>query len=180
MSREKYIEQFKTVADIEKVVSALIEEYRVNRKKPLGVMFRVAIPPNDATTYTEGTQGPHKLVAGVRVCDYAFESSTNTEWVIPHPRMGLSFSKTLGHLKRTRKMLSRHAKGYKQPGPANIAWWILEDRDIPKDMAFVQDPDDKQHYFLTVTKRMHVMTLARNLKQIAYKMTIMKDLSFGA
>lgn len=179
MAKEGYVAQFKTAEDLEKVINTLIAEHRVAKNKSLGVMFRVVIPPNDSTTYIEGTQGASKLVEGVRVCDYAFESSTKLEWVIPHPCMGLSFSKTFSHLKNTRKLLSRHAKGYKQPGPAHVAWWILEDRDLPDGMAFVQDPDDKQHYFLTVTKRMHIMTLARNLKLIAHKMTIIKDATFG-
>ncbi len=148
------------------------------KRNQLGVMFRVVVPPNGPTNYIEGTQGRYRLVEGVRVCDYNFEKATNLEWVIPDLTMGLSFSKTLSHLKNTRKMLSRHAKGLNKPGPANVAWWILEGRDLPDGMQFVQDVKDKSHYFLTVTKRMHIKTLVRNLQLIAYKMTVAKDMTF--
>lgn len=142
-------------------------------------MFRVVIPPNDATTYIEGTQGPHKLVEGVRVCDYTFEKSTGLEWVIPDPTSGLSFSRSFSHLKSARKLLSKHAKGKNCPGPANMAWWILEGCDMPSGFAFVQDPRDKNHYFLAVTEKMHISILVRKLKFIAYRMSILKDGTFG-
>lgn len=45
-------------------------------------------------------------------------------------------------------------------------------------MAFVQDPKNKKHYFLTVTDRMHIDTLVKNLKTVANNMSVIKDLTF--
>ncbi|GLS26023.1 hypothetical protein [Marinibactrum halimedae] len=179
MDETQYIGQFKTIEDLGDIVNKLINDHRDAKNGTLGVMFRVVVPPNKPTSYQEGHQGPYKLTEGVRVCDYKFEKSTGLEWVIPDPTMGLSFSKTFSHLKSTRKMLSRHAKGKNNPGPAHIAWWILEDRDLPQGMAFTKDPKNKHHYFLAVTERMHINTLVKNLQLIAYKMSIIKDLTFG-
>ncbi|EIK44753.1 hypothetical protein O59_002476 [Cellvibrio sp. BR] len=175
MSKEGYVEQFKTVGDLQEAIDRLIAEHRIAKKKELGVMFRVVVPPNTATIYEEGSQGPYQLMHGVRVGDYTFD--TTLEWVLPDPSAGLSFSKSFSHLKSTWKMLRNHAKGKNQPGPANIASWILESRSIPDGMAFMKDPKNNNHYFLTVTKRMHISTLVTNLKLIGHGMTIMKDLT---
>lgn len=75
-------------------------------------------------------------------------------------------------------MLRNHAKGKNNPGPANIASWILESRSIPDGMAFVKDPKNNNHYFLAVTHKIHVSKLVSNLKMISHAMTIMRDLKF--
>jgi hypothetical protein len=138
-------------------------------------MFRVVVPPNTPTSYQEGHQGPYKLVEGVRVCDYKFETSTGLDYVLPDRASGLSFSKSFSHLKNTRKMLSRHAKGFNNPGPANMAWWILSECDIPSGLEFVKDPKNNSHYFLAATERMHISTLITKLKLVSYHMSVMKD-----
>jgi hypothetical protein len=46
-----------------------------------------------------------------------------------------------------------------------------------KGMAFTQDSKNNNHYFLSVTEKMHIFTLVTNLKLIAHAMTIMKDLT---
>ena len=175
MDDDEPLLQFKTAEDLKLAVDKLIATHRDAKNKNLGIMFRVVVPPNDATTYIEGHQGPYKLIRGVRVCDYAFEESTGLEWVIPDPTRGLSFSKSYSHLKSTQKMLARHAHGYNKPGPANVSWWILSKCDIPPGLQFVQDPKDNSHYFLAVTERMHINVLVKKLKLIAYHMSIMKD-----
>lgn len=175
MSKDGYIEQFKTTDDLQQAVDRLIAEHRIAKNKELGVMFRVVVPPNEPTTYQEGSQGPYQLVHGVRVGDYTFD--TTLEWVLPDPSAGLSFSKSFSHLKSTWKMLRKHAKGKNQSGPANVAFWILESREIPDGMAFVKDPKNNSHYFLAVTKRMHISMLVRHLKMISHAMSVIKDLS---
>jgi len=111
----------------------------------------------------------------VRVCDYKFEKSTDLEYVLPDRTCGLSFSRTFSHLKGTQKMLARHAKGYKKPGPANVSWWILSKCDMPKGLEFVPDPKDNSHYFLAVTERMHIDILLGKLKRISFHMNVMID-----
>lgn len=175
MSKDGYVEQFKTVGELQEAIDKLIAEHRTAKQKKLGIMFRVVVPPNDATIYKEGSQGGYQLVHGVRVGDYTFDATL--EWVLPDPTAGLSFSRSFSHLKSTWKMLRKHAKGKNQSGPANIASWILQSRKIPNDMAFIQDPKNNNHYFLVVTKKMHVSTLVTNLKLIGHAMTIMKDLT---
>ena len=176
MKDDNVLEQFKTIEDLQRAVESLISEHRnaQNGQSP-GVMFRVVIPPNDATTYVEGTQGGYRLVEGVRICDYKFETATGLQYVIPDPTCGLSFSKSYSHLKNTRKMLARHARGYKCPGPAHVAWWILSEFPVPDGLHFVKDPKDNNHYFLAVSERMHVETLVSKLKSVARHMTIMRD-----
>lgn len=176
MTESKQLDQFKTIEDLQQAIESLIKEHRVAQDaRQLGVMFRVVVPPNDATTYQEGHQGGYRLVEGVRVCDYKFETATGLQYVIADRTCGLSFSKSYSHLKNTRKMLSRHARGYKKPGPAHVAWWILSEFPVPDGMEFVRDPKDNNHYFLAVVERMHITTLVSKLKAIARHMTVMKD-----
>ena len=139
-------------------------------------MFRVIVPPNSETLYEAQHQGPYDLVNGVRVCDYTFEA--NLEWVLPDRTKGLSFSKTYSHLKNTRKMLSRHARGYNQPGPANVAWWILSKFDVPEGLEFIKDPKNSNHYFLAAIRRMLIGELVDKLEQIACHMTVALDVFF--
>jgi len=179
MEDGKYVEQFKTVDDIRDVINTLIEEYRNAKKGKVGVLFRVKVPPNSSTLYKEGHQGNFRLVQGVRVGDYTFDKNSNFEWVLEDREAGLSFSKTFSHLKGKQKMLSKHAMGYQKPGPADVAWWILESNELPDGMEFVRDPDDRSHYFLAVTRRMHISKLVENLKFISFRMNLAKDISFG-
>lgn len=175
MSKDGYVEQFRTVGDLQDAVTRLISEHRVAKQKKLGVMFRVVVPPNGPTIYQEGSQGPYPLINGIRIADYTFDSTL--EWVLPDPTAGLSFSKSFSHLKSTWKMLRRHALGRHKPGPANIASWILESRDIPDGLAFVKDSKDNNHYFLSVTEKMHVSTLVTKLKLVGHSMSVMRDLT---
>ena len=109
MDQPNYLEQFKTAQDLELAIKELITKHREAQNNSLGVMFRVQVPPNGITLYTEGHQGAdsegnlYKLVHGVRVCDYNFETSTNLNYVIPDRTCGLSFSRTYSHLKATQK-----------------------------------------------------------------------------
>ncbi len=41
MGKEGYVEQFKTVGDLQEAINKLIAEHRIAKKKELGVMFRV-------------------------------------------------------------------------------------------------------------------------------------------
>jgi len=170
--------QFKTVEDLRAVISDLIIQHREAKRVKLGVMFRVVIPPNTATLYEEDHQGPGiVLVEGVRVGDYKFETSSALEWVIPCDQSGLSFSRTWSHLKDTRNMLKRFNKIDDIQQPTNVGWWILDDERVPKDMKFVLDKKKKNHYFLTVTKRMHISDLVSKLEWVAQRMSIIKDLT---
>ncbi|MFC6633990.1 hypothetical protein [Microbulbifer taiwanensis] len=178
MPPSKYVAQYKTIEDLRSYVNELIEAHRDAKTNPIGVLFRVVVPPNDSTSYIEGSQGPYQLVEGVRVCDYNFDKASGLEWVLPDRTMGLSFSKTFSHLKNVRKMLSRHAKGYKNPGPVDVSWWVLGEHNMPSGMEFIQDPDDKNHFFLAVTERMHVRKLVENLQFFAYHMNMIQDETF--
>lgn len=92
MTKEGYVEQFKTVGDLQEAINRLIAEHRTAKRKDLGVMFQVVVPPNGPTIYQEGNQGPYQLIHGVRVGDYTFDSTL--EWVLPDPAAGLSFSQS--------------------------------------------------------------------------------------
>ncbi len=52
---------------------------------------------------------------------------------------------------------------------------VLEKADIPVDLKFVADQKNDRHYFLTVSKKMTVDTLVSKLKQIANRMSVIKD-----
>lgn len=175
MENQQYVAQFKTVGELQEAIDKLIQEHRTAKGKKLGILFRVVVPPNPATTYVEGSQGPYTLIQGVRVGDYTFDQTL--EWVLPDPAAGLSFSKSFSHLKNTWKMLKKYAGKNGSSGSANVASWILENRHLPRGMAFTQDPKNNNHYFLSVTEKMHVSTLVTNLKLVAHSMTIMKDLT---
>lgn len=175
MENHQYVSQFKTVGELQQAIEKLIQEHRTAKGKKLGVLFRVVVPPNPVTTYVEGSQGPYTLIHCVRIGDYTFDQTL--EWVLPDPAAGLSFSKSFSHLKSTWKMLKKHANKNNNPSPTNVASWILETRNIPKGMAFTQDSKNSNHYFLSVTEKMHISTLVTNLKLIAHAMTIMKDLT---
>jgi hypothetical protein len=44
-------------------------------------------------------------------------------------------------------------------------------------MEFVQDPDDSDHYLLTITKDMKITDLVFKLTWISQRMTVMTDLT---
>ncbi|WP_179957490.1 hypothetical protein [Exilibacterium tricleocarpae] len=56
MGDGQYVAQFKTIEDLHGLVNKLIDEHRDAKKGKLGVMFRVVVPPNNPTTYREGSQ----------------------------------------------------------------------------------------------------------------------------
>ncbi len=47
-------------------------------------------------------------------------------------------------------------------------------------MEFIQDPDNPDHYLLTITEDMKITTLVEKLKFIAQRVTVMKDLTLEA
>lgn len=175
MTSDGHVEQFKTVGELQEAIDRLIQEHRIAKNKKLGVMFRVVVPPNNATIYKEGSQGPYELIQGVRVGDYTFDGTL--EWVLADPTAGLSFSKSFSHLKNTWKMLRKHARGKNLSGATNVASWILESRDIPDGLAFIKDSKNNNHYLLVVTEKMHISKLVAKLKIVGHAMNIMKDLT---
>jgi len=72
--------------------------------------------------------------------------------------------------------------GFQKKGTKiNCAYWILENNNsIPEDMEFVQDPDNPEHYLLTITRDMTISDLVNKLKWIAGRMAIMNDLALEA
>ena len=152
MKRDKkavFQHQLKTLENIEEKINALIIEHRKRRGSDLGVVFRTVIDPNDATLYEQGHHGKGALYHGVRECDYKI-SPANPNWVLASDEHGLSFSSTVKHAVGTMKFLG----GFQKKGTKiNCAYWIFEgNQAIPTDMAFVQDPDNPEHYLLTITK----------------------------
>ena len=138
---------------------------------------RTVIDPNDATLYEQGHHGKGALYHGVRECDYKI-SPANPNWVLASDEHGLSFSSTVKHAVGTMKFLG----GFQKKGTKiNCAYWIFEgNQAIPTDMAFVQDPDNPEHYLLTITKDMKITDLVYKLRWISQRMTTMKGLTLEA
>ncbi|WP_226649538.1 hypothetical protein [Microbulbifer variabilis] len=105
---------------------------------------------------------------GVRKRDYLF--SPDEHWVLPHEKMGLSFSAHWQHLKRIYRLKKKITRGL----PIHV-FWVLEKVDIPSGLAFVPDPKDKNHYLLTVTERMKVETLVEKLTWVADRMSVIRE-----
>ncbi len=103
---------------------------------------------------------------GIRYRDYLFDA--DGAWVLPHDQKGLSFSGTWKHLSGVYKMFSRGQS--KSPD----VYWTLSVVDLPFGLKFEQDrsPSSKAkgHYFLTVTKKMHVSQLRDKLLWVADRM----------
>lgn len=155
--------QFKSRTDLKAVIEKLEKHYA-----------RPANPGKHPTLYEETLDGKFRTVMGVRVCDYNF--SADEKWVLPNDQAGLSFSGTWKNLKDVYRMFTR---GKNKDGSEKLAdiYWILDKADIPENMAFIEDrdPRKKGHYFLTVTEKMYVTTLVKNLKWIADRMSVIKD-----
>ncbi len=169
--------QLKTLEDIKEKIRSLIVEHRKRGGSHLGIVFRTVIDPNAPTLYQEGHHGKGGINQGVRECDYKL-SKSDPNWVLASKKHGLSFSVSVDHAIKITKFLG----GFQKKGTKlNCAYWILETNDaIPSDMEFVQDPDDPDHYLLTITKDMKITDLVAKLTWISHRMTVMKDLTLEA
>lgn len=169
--------QLKTLENIEEKIRSLIVEHRKRGGSHLGVVFRTVIDPNQATLYKKGHHGKGGLNQGVRECDYKL-SKSDPNWVLASSEHGLSFSVSVNHAVNTMKFLG----GFQKKGTKiSCAYWILEESDaIPVDMAFVQDPDNDEHYLLTITKDMKITDLVYKLTWISQRVTVMNNLKLEA
>lgn len=169
--------QLKTLENIGEKIRALILEHRKRSGSHLGVVFRTVIDPNEPTLYKEGHHGKGGINQGIRECDYKL-SKADPNWVLASRTHGLSFSVSVDHALKITKFLG----GFQKKGTKlNCAYWILENNDaIPADMEFVQDPDDPDHYLLTITKDMKITDLIAKLSWINNRMTIMAGLTLEA
>lgn len=149
--------QLKCLSDVQKIISD-IEVY----------LARPAIEGKHPTIYEDRAEGKFRTVMGVRICDYQF--CTDEKWVLPNPKMGLSFSASWENLKFVYGLYKKRAK----KKPVDI-YWILSEADIPKGLAFKKDEGNSGHYFLAVTERMKVEQLVEKLRFVAYRMSVMKE-----
>ncbi|WP_370978760.1 hypothetical protein [Agaribacterium sp. ZY112] len=149
--------QLKCLSDVQKLISE-IEVY----------LARPAIQGKHPTIYPDREEGKYRTVKGVRICDYQF--SPDEQWVLPNPRMGLSFSASWENLKFVYGMFKKRSK----KKPVDI-YWVLSEADIPSGLAFSKDEDNSGHYFLSVAERMTVDQLVEKLKFVAFRMSVMKD-----
>ncbi len=104
--------------------------------------------------------------------------ASDPSWIEASDEHGLSFSATLKHTVGTMEFLG----GFQKKG-TKIRWayWILEDnKAIPDDLKFIQDPDNPAHYLLAVTKRMHINELVSKLNFMSQRMAVMNDLQLEA
>ncbi|WHI46084.1 hypothetical protein QT397_09765 [Microbulbifer sp. MKSA007] len=118
------------------------------------------------TLYMDDKQG--KTYNNIREKDYLF--SQCKQWVIPHSQMGLSFSAHWQHLKDQYKLKKKHAKG----SPVDV-FWVIEKCDLPEGLEFIADERDKQHYFLTVTRKMTTAQLHQKLIWLADRMSVIRE-----
>jgi hypothetical protein len=129
------------------------------------------------TLYKTDTVGKHKIRQGVKEADYKF-SESDPFLIKASNEHGLSFSSTFNQTKFTLDLLGKFQKPKTK---IHVAYWILEDSlVIPSDMAFVQDPDNSEHYLLVVTKDMTLKTLVDKLTWISQRMTMMTGLELEA
>ncbi|MFS1525623.1 hypothetical protein ACL7TT_16170 [Microbulbifer sp. 2304DJ12-6] len=149
--------QLKCLSDIKKFIS----EIEIYRARPI-------VRGKHPTLYEERKEGRYRTVMGVRVCDYQF--SPDERWVLPNPKMGLSFSSTWDNLKFVYGMFKKRAK----KKPVDI-YWVLSEADIPPGLAFKQDSENSGHYFLAITERMLVEQLVDKLRLVAQRMSVMED-----
>ncbi|MGN0920198.1 MAG: hypothetical protein ACI4NJ_00575 [Cellvibrio sp.] len=151
-------QQFKTLNDL----SEIIKDYK-------GMLMRPTLRMSHPTLYRRRDVGKSEsLVKGVRVKDWLF--SSDMKWVMPHDQMGLSFSSSYSNLKQVFKLKERH-----NPGKRIDIFWVLEQSDLPEGLKFEADRNKKGHYFLTVTKQMHVSTLVKCLAHIAQHMSVIRN-----
>ena len=152
------IEQFKTITDLQDVITALEGRLaRPTRHLSHPTLYR----KRDVVSRT-------KIIKGIQIEEWCF--SEDGQWVLPHDQMGLSFSSRFQHLKGVFKM-----KKIKNPGSTINIYWILERADIPPDMKFEEDRSKKGHYFLTVTRSMTLDALVKKLKMVAHRMSVIRN-----
>lgn len=169
--------QLKTLEDLRKKINELIAEHSKLPGSTLSIAFRTVIDPNTSTLYQEGYHGRGSLYSGIRECDYKI-STSDPNWVLASSEHGLSFSSTMSHAINTMTFLG----GFQKKGTkVKCAYWILENAEsIPQDMKFVQDPDNPEHYLLTITKDMRISDLVLKLQWISQRMTTMEGLVLEA
>ncbi|PUA26714.1 MAG: hypothetical protein B0W54_23550 [Cellvibrio sp. 79] len=150
--------QYKSLDDLKKIIVELE-----------GCMTRPVKRGQHPTLYPKVKEGEYRTVSGIRVVDYIL--SVDEKWVLPHNQKGLSFSANWSELKRVYRMLARV-----KTTPLDVHW-ILQGADIPDDMEFVEDerPNKKGHYFLTVKRQITIYKLVNNLKWIADRMTVIRN-----
>lgn len=175
--KQPFVNQLKTLENLQQKIAQLIVQHRNHPGSHLGVVFRTVIDPNSPTIYQEGHHGKGGIRRGIRECDYKL-SKADPNWVLASTEHGLSFSSTMKHAVGTMEFLG----GFQKKGTKiNCAYWILEDsKVIPEDMEFVQDPDNPEHYLLTITKDMLISDLVKKLQWISDHMTVMNDLTLEA
>ncbi|MCX2783734.1 hypothetical protein OQJ46_12130 [Microbulbifer thermotolerans] len=175
--KKVFVNQLKTLENLEQKINQLVASHSRRNGSHLGIAFRTVIDPNEPTLYKEGHHGRGNLIEGIRECDYKI-SKADPNWVLASPDHGLSFSSTMKHAINTMKFLG----GFQKKGTKiSCAYWILENNSsIPEDMEFVQDPDNPEHYLLTITRDMTISELVNKLKWIAQRMTVMNDLALEA
>ncbi|WP_444927089.1 hypothetical protein ACJJI4_03620 [Microbulbifer sp. TRSA002] len=74
------------------------------------------------------------------------------------------------HLKDQYKLKKKHAKGSQVD-----VFWVIEKCDLPEGLEFVADERDKQHYFLTVTRKMTTAQLHQKLIWLADRMSVIRE-----
>lgn len=153
------IYQFKCLTDLREIINKLNSYYA----RPVEQGQR-------ATLYPNRDDGQYKTVMGIRVCDYKL--SIDGKWVLPDNQMGLSFSSSWRHLSKAYKMVSRSA------GKQVDVYWVLSGADIPDGMSFQPDlrpsQSAKGHFLLTVNERMKTGSLAKKLKWVADRMSVIR------
>jgi hypothetical protein len=153
------MEQFKTTEDLRESLKRLSKWFA-----------RPTVEGEHPTLHLNPGSTNREVLSGIQRDDYVFSNCGN--WIIPSDEHGLSFSGHWQHLKGIHRMKSK-----RNPGKRVSVYWVLEKSDIPEGLKFVVDPRDKrkQHYLLSVTKRMHVQELRSKLEWVADRMSIIRD-----
>jgi len=169
--------QLKTIENIEIKINELIEKYGELKGGIPNVLFRTKIAPHTSTLYTTDKVGKYNVTQGIKEADYKF-SKSDPFIIKASKEHGLSFSSTFNQTKFTLDLLGKFQK---KKTKINVAYWILEDSNaIPQDMAFVQDPNNDEHYLLVVTKDMKLTTLVNKLTWISQRMAVLNTLQLEA
>lgn len=148
--------QLKCLSDVKKLIS----DIKTYKARPI-------IRGQHPTLFADRSDGRYRTIHGVRICDYQFSADEN--WVLPNPKMGLSFSATWDNLKFVYGMFKKRSKSK----PIDIHW-VLSEADIPPGLAFMMDEGNSGHYFLAVTEKMHVGHLVKKLELVAHRMSVMQ------
>ena len=169
--------QLKTIDNIETKIDELVQKYRELKGGIPGVLFRIKIAPHTSTIYKTDTLGKHKVFHGIKEADYKF-SKSDPFMIEASDVHGLSFSSTFNQTKFTLDLLGKFQKKKTQ---IDVAYWIQEDsKAIPDDMAFLQDPDNDEHYLLVITKNMKITTLVDKLTWISQRIAVINGLQLEA